>query len=230
MAPAEPTRARNADDADALAADRHGAAHTDDVLVDNPLLRLFGYAGRVGRLAGTLASHGSRYAAYVSDVGEAFRPVADPRLVRLGYAVSWTYVLTDVALNTKRAKDAQRDYVRAGLHAAVFQSLGSMLFPALIIHQAVHQSERLLRSVGRASRFGPTALGLAVVPFLPYMVDHPVELAVDLVFDRFWPEKGRPAHGAAAAATTPDSAPDSTPDSSSSRSSPERNATKTKVE
>ena len=190
MAPANPTSAPptgNADD-DALAADRH----TDDVLVDNPLLRLFGYAGRVGRLAGTLASHGSRYAAYVSDVGEAFRPVADPRLVRLGYAVSWTYVLTDVALNTKRAKDAQRDYVRAGLHAAVFQSLGSMLFPALIIHQAVHQAERAFKAAGRSSRFGPTLVGLAVVPFLPYVVDHPVELAVDWTLERVWPERGPP--------------------------------------
>lgn len=34
--------------------------------------------------------------AYTSDVGESFRPVAHPYLVRSAYAISWTYILGDV--------------------------------------------------------------------------------------------------------------------------------------
>lgn len=42
-----------------------------------------------------LSAH--RYVAYTSDIGESFRPVAHPRLVRAAYAVSWTYLIGDVA-------------------------------------------------------------------------------------------------------------------------------------
>jgi fission process protein 1 len=41
-----------------------------------------------------LSAH--RYVAYTSDVGESFRPVAHPYLVRSAYAISWTYILSDV--------------------------------------------------------------------------------------------------------------------------------------
>lgn len=38
-----------------------------------------------------------RYVAYTSDIGESFRPVAHPWLVRGAYGVSWIYVLGDTA-------------------------------------------------------------------------------------------------------------------------------------
>jgi len=37
-----------------------------------------------------------RYVAYTSDIGESFRPVAHPWLVRSAYGISWAYVLGDV--------------------------------------------------------------------------------------------------------------------------------------
>ena len=128
-----------------------------DPLVENPALRMAGYAARVGRLLGEALSKGGRYTAYTSDVGEAFRPVVDRRIVQAGYAISWTYVIADVALQTKWAKDQNRDYVRAGLHAAVFQTFGSMLFPAMIIHTTVHQSEKVFHRVGVKSRWAPVS-------------------------------------------------------------------------
>lgn len=42
-----------------------------------------------------LSAH--RYVAYTSDIGESFRPVAHPYLVRGAYAVSWLYLSGDVA-------------------------------------------------------------------------------------------------------------------------------------
>lgn len=38
-----------------------------------------------------------RYVAYTSDIGESFRPVAHPYIVRSAYGVSWAYILGDVA-------------------------------------------------------------------------------------------------------------------------------------
>lgn len=55
--------------------------------------RYAGYASRIRSL--WLSYH--RYVAYASEVGEAHRPVAPQWLVRSAYAVSWAYVLGDVA-------------------------------------------------------------------------------------------------------------------------------------
>ncbi|KAF5856868.1 hypothetical protein ETB97_006621 [Aspergillus alliaceus] len=53
------------------------------------------YAGYANRLRTILLS-AHRYVAYTSDIGESFRPVAHPYLVRSAYAVSWTYLIGDV--------------------------------------------------------------------------------------------------------------------------------------
>lgn len=38
-----------------------------------------------------------RYFAYTSDVGEAFRPIVNPKIVTTAYAISWTYVIGKLA-------------------------------------------------------------------------------------------------------------------------------------
>ena len=42
-----------------------------------------------------LSAH--RYVAYTSDIGESFRPIAHPWLVRGAYGVSWAYLIGDVS-------------------------------------------------------------------------------------------------------------------------------------
>lgn len=57
------------------------------------------YAAYAVRLKTALAAQ-SRYVrltAYSSELGEAFRPLTKPSVVRALYAVSWTYVIADVA-------------------------------------------------------------------------------------------------------------------------------------
>ncbi|KAE8403521.1 mitochondrial 18 KDa protein-domain-containing protein [Aspergillus pseudonomiae] len=54
------------------------------------------YAGYANRLRTVLLS-AHRYVAYTSDIGESFRPVAHPYLVRSAYAISWSYLIGDVA-------------------------------------------------------------------------------------------------------------------------------------
>lgn len=55
--------------------------------------RYAAYANRIRTIL--LSAH--RYVAYTSDIGESFRPVAHPILVRSAYAVSWAYLLGDVS-------------------------------------------------------------------------------------------------------------------------------------
>ena len=44
-----------------------------------------------------------RYIAYTSDIGESFRPIAHPWLVRGAYAVSWSYLIGDVSYEGYKA-------------------------------------------------------------------------------------------------------------------------------
>ena len=54
------------------------------------------YAAYASRIRTALLS-AQRYVAYTSDIGESFRPVASPNLVRAAYGVSWAYLVGDVA-------------------------------------------------------------------------------------------------------------------------------------
>lgn len=50
----------------------------------------------------------SRYVAYTSDIGESFRPVAHPYIVRGAYAVSWAYLVGDVSHEGWKAYQRQQ--------------------------------------------------------------------------------------------------------------------------
>jgi len=54
------------------------------------------YAAYATRVRTALLS-AQRYVAYTSDIGESFRPVAHPNLVRTAYGISWAYLVGDVA-------------------------------------------------------------------------------------------------------------------------------------
>ncbi|QPG94664.1 hypothetical protein C2857_006657 [Epichloe festucae Fl1] len=62
-------------------------------------LRYAAYATRIRTIL--LSAH--RYVAYTSEIGESFRPVAHPRLVRAAYGISWLYILGDVSHEGYRA-------------------------------------------------------------------------------------------------------------------------------
>jgi fission process protein 1 len=54
------------------------------------------YAAYASRIRTALLS-AQRYVAYTSDIGESFRPVAHPNIVRTAYGISWAYLIGDVA-------------------------------------------------------------------------------------------------------------------------------------
>jgi len=65
--------------------------HSSVDSTDTPY-RYAAYANRIRTIL--LSAH--RYVAYTSDIGESFRPVAHPWLVRTAYSISWAYLLGDV--------------------------------------------------------------------------------------------------------------------------------------
>lgn len=199
-----------------------------------------------------LSAH--RYVAYTSDIGESFRPVAHPYLIKGAYGVSWAYLAGDVAhegykayiqnqrtLHPELHTDADtnkndekevvvkasgalqemtkgvvegakktvgastgnggagsltggqvvpgrvsaiEDYRTVMVQRAIFQGLASMGLPAFTIHSIVRYSGRAMKDVKNKTlrTWGPIGLGLAAVPFLPYMFDEPVEHATEWVF------------------------------------------------
>ncbi|KAJ7904250.1 mitochondrial 18 KDa protein-domain-containing protein [Mycena olivaceomarginata] len=172
------------DEVDALADEN--AATTDSELR---------YAAYGARLRTALRA-GTRYVAYTSDIGEAFRPVVPAWVVTAAYGISWLYLGGDVSYESYKAHrrgptalEAAHfsEPVRIGMVAverATFQSIASMALPALTIHTAVKQAKKAFDKVQnpRVRTWGPTFTGLAIVPVLPYLFDHPVEHVTDTVF------------------------------------------------
>lgn len=80
-------------------------------------------------------------------------------------------------------------YASALVKRATFQGTASMLFPALTIHSTVKYSGPLFKRIQnpKIRGWGPTVAGLAVVPFLPYIFDKPIEHAVDWGFEKLEP-------------------------------------------
>lgn len=181
-------------------------------------LRYAAYANRFRTIL--VASH--RYVAYTSDIGESFRPVAHPYLIKVGYGISWLYILGDVSYSAWKIKmksqgsytndlmpwnypypepnpvaaqvfkDTQgdklvdTDWRFAGLKRGIFQSVASMGLPAFTIHSAVRYSSILFKNSASKSlkSYGPVAIGLGIVPLLPFVFDEPCEVAIDWVFDK----------------------------------------------
>ncbi|CAG8171538.1 unnamed protein product [Penicillium salamii] len=194
------------------------------------------YAAYANRIRTILVS-AHRYVAYTSDIGESFRPIAHPWLVRSAYGISWGYLLGDVGHEGYKAylrnwkalaptgdtyRDASEpsqdqiikgmatgnmtignqadskdslhwptpeiplaeDYRLVMAKRAVFQSIASMGLPAFTIHSVVRYSGKMVKGVKTSfiRTWTPIGLGLAVVPFLPYIFDHPVDEAVEWAF------------------------------------------------
>jgi mitochondrial fission process protein 1 len=68
-------------------------------------IRYAAYANRIR----TIMLSAQRYVAYTSDIGESFRPVAHPWLVKGAYTISWAYLVGDVTHEGYKAYCRNRD-------------------------------------------------------------------------------------------------------------------------
>ncbi|KAG8531537.1 uncharacterized protein KY384_003166 [Bacidia gigantensis] len=186
------------------------------------------YAAYASRLRTVLLS-AHRYVAYTSDIGESFRPLAHPWLIKSAYGISWAYLIGDVshegykaylrnqrilhpgspgaaargandardatsAILAAQAVPAIEDWKAVVAQRAVFQSVASMGLPAFTIHSIVRYSGRALKGAKNNTirTWGPIGLGLAAVPFLPYLFDQPVEEATEWMFHKAFETIGGP--------------------------------------
>ncbi|QSL65858.1 hypothetical protein MERGE_000137 [Pneumocystis wakefieldiae] len=142
-------------------------------------VRYFGYVGRFKNLL--IAA--SRYLAYISDAGEAFRPIAHPYSIRAAYGISWLYIIGDVTYEGYKVKYINKEdsgpIGRAMIKRSVFQG---------IARRYVFQNAK----DRRIRVWGPVMAGLSIMPALPFLFDHPVEVVVDSFFGKFYPESKFP--------------------------------------
>lgn len=168
--------------------------------MDDPYMRYLAYTSRVklmaaraAKVAAKTAKANIRYVAYSSDIGESARPVVPGWAVNGAYAVAIGYVACDVGYHGYLVKQRGNDdmcVARQTIQHAVFQGIASLAIPTIIIHTAVHQSQKILKGMPKASprlvMYGPSAVGLALIPFMP-LFDPPVEHACEWAFDKAWP-------------------------------------------
>jgi len=121
-----------------------------------------------------------------------------PLLVTAAYGISWVYLIGDVSYetyksHTKGPSPLERaakltEQTRLGLVAverATFQAVASMALPAFTIHTLVRQATKAFKNAQnpRLRAWGPTVTGLALVPGLPFIFDHPIEQVTDNAFN-----------------------------------------------
>lgn len=136
------------------------------------------------RYAGYSASFARvfRYLAFTSDFGEALRPVVSKTIVNGSYAVAIGYCFADVGWEAYKLK--QRNYVtekgepmsmtQCIVERSAFQAIASMAVPTLVIHTSVDIAKKVTKKIGRFTKWGPSVVGLSIIPLLPMYLDAPV--------------------------------------------------------
>jgi mitochondrial fission process protein 1 len=142
--------------------------------INETSVRYAGYTAGIARLF--------RYLAFTSDFGEALRPVVHERVVKSMYAVSIGYCFADVGWEAYKLK--QRGYVtehnvpmtmsQLVVERSTFQAIASMAVPTLVIHSSVSAARKFTTKIGRFQKWGPSVVGLSIIPLLPMYLDHPV--------------------------------------------------------
>lgn len=140
-----------------------------------------------------------RYLAFTSDFGEALRPVISARIVTGAYAIAFGYCFVDVAWEAYKLD--RRGYItehnkpmtltQCIVERSTFQAIASLALPTLIIHTSVDMAKHATKRIGRFGKWGPSIVGLSMIPLLPLYLDEPVEKAIEWGFEHYgpWAEK-----------------------------------------
>jgi len=146
-----------------------------------------------------------RYLAFTSDFGEALRPVVHRGIVTATYGVAFVYCFADVGWEAYKVHQCHVDPKSPYLHGhdgkkyasmsvtqcvverSTFQALASLALPAVIIHQSVHAANNMFKRMGRFTKWGPSVVGLSIIPLMPTFLDEPVEKIVEYGFHHYGP-------------------------------------------
>eukprot|EP00605_Chrysophyceae_sp_TOSAG23-4_P002091 GSChrysophyteH1.ASY1.ANO1.2314.1 assembled CDS len=126
---------------------------------------------------------GLRYLGYANEIGEAFRPLL-PKVVAPSYLIAFGYVIGDTYskfASSERTISSSR--YAAGLDAFIWQTFASVLVPGATINFTTKATKRVLMQStihSRVSLFGPTIVGLAMIPLIIHPIDESVTKVMDL--------------------------------------------------
>jgi fission process protein 1 len=176
------------DNKDGVIDDNELKAALKDMKMTDGLSRYAGYSAGLARLF--------RYLAFTSDFGEALRPVVSSRIVNITYGISIGYCFADVGWEAHKHK--KRGYITENgvsmsmtqviVERSVFQAIASIAVPFLVIHTTVDIATKIFKKyLPKYTRFGPSIVGLSIIPLLPMYLDHPVEHALEKAFQNFGP-------------------------------------------
>ena len=71
---------------------------------------------------------------------------------------------------------------------SIFQAIASIAAPFLVIHTTVDVATKAFKKyLPKYTKFGPSIVGLSIIPLLPMYLDHPVEHGLEIMFKRFGP-------------------------------------------
>ena len=114
-------------------------------------IRYAAYANRIR----TIMLSAQRYVAYTSDIGESFRPVAHPWLVRGAYTISWAYIVGDVTHEGYKAYCRNQSLLAPALggtppnatSAVASESAKRQYIPAIEDYRAVMAQRAVFQSI-----------------------------------------------------------------------------------
>ncbi|POW08235.1 hypothetical protein PSTT_07655 [Puccinia striiformis] len=163
-----------------IADGRIESVHCSIFLSSQPTQRR--YLGLVARIRPLLIP-GTRYLAYTSDIGEAFRPVVNSKVVTGAYGISIAYVV---------ARRAAFQGTAITPLFAIRRSLFSPIWPTREFNRLDRRQVCNSRGLSEDKTdwdhhvdFSFSLLvGLGIIPFLPTLFDEPVEHFVDKAFDQ----------------------------------------------
>eukprot|EP01038_Epipyxis_sp_PR26KG_P013458 gene13458-18052_t len=168
--------------------DIHEAAHLAHQLsIQETAARYVGYSAVYARAF--------RYLAFTSDFGEALRPVVHKRIVNATYAVAFGYCFADIGYEAYKLhnrgyvteKNEPMTMTQCVVERTTFQAIASITLPAVIIHTTVDVAKHATKRIGRFTKWGPSIIGLSVIPLLPLFIDEPVEKGLEYIFENYGP-------------------------------------------
>lgn len=128
-----------------------------------------------------------RYMGYANELGEAFRPIF-ARFVKPSYAVAFLYVGMDTVDKCYHHYKNNRSFKYISSHGGdvlLWQLMASVFIPGLVIKEITRAAGYGIQSISSPRfpsvlrKFGPTAIGIAAIPF----IIHPIDSLVDKIMD-----------------------------------------------
>uniref|UniRef100_A0A8R1IF58 Mitochondrial fission process protein 1 n=1 Tax=Caenorhabditis japonica TaxID=281687 RepID=A0A8R1IF58_CAEJA len=132
-----------------------------------------------------------RFLGYANEVGEAFRSLVKPAVVKFSYVVAFGYVAADSI--DKGYKESEKIHANstektkkvaiAAVDTVLWQTFASVLIPGFTINRFCFFTNMLLEKSTKLPtnlrKWTVTCLGLATIPFIVHPIDTFVEEAMD---------------------------------------------------